>query len=98
MTKARLFGTPVQVQAGEESLTAVPRTAMGRYTYMPASDASGNSTPGARGILRGDGEPVELRVTEPLLGDFLASLNRTQDELNQRWSVQGRPGSNVACA
>ncbi len=68
---------------------------MGRYTYMPASD---NSTPGARGVLRGDGEPVELRVTEPLLGDFLASLNRTQDELNQRWSVQGQPGSNVACA
>ncbi|MFF3482102.1 hypothetical protein ACFYXC_02330 [Streptomyces sp. NPDC002701] len=77
-----------------KNLAASPAVVMGRYIYTPAS---AYSAPGARGTLHGDGKPVELQVTEPLLGEFLAFLNRAQSDLDQRWSAQGRPGGNVAC-
>ncbi|MDQ1038766.1 hypothetical protein QFZ75_005182 [Streptomyces sp. V3I8] len=95
MTKARILGTPVQARAGVGKLPAALEVEMGRYTYTPAS---AYSAPGARGSLHGDGASVELSVTETLLGDLLDSLNSAQDELDQRWGAQGRPGGNVACA
>ncbi|WP_308013567.1 hypothetical protein [Streptomyces beigongshangae] len=78
----------------QKNMIATPAVVMGRYIYTPAS---AYSAPDARGTLHGDGKPVELQVTEPLLGEFLAFLNRAQNDLNQRWSAQTRPGSNVAC-
>ncbi|WP_413757139.1 hypothetical protein [Streptomyces sp. MMBL 11-3] len=66
---------------------------MGRYIFTPAA---AYSAPGARGTLHGDGKPLELHVTEPLLGEFLGFLKRAQRDLDRRWSAQVRPGGNAA--
>ncbi|MEU9186173.1 hypothetical protein AB0D14_16805 [Streptomyces sp. NPDC048484] len=78
-----------------ENLIAYPAVVLGRYIYTPAS---AYSAPGATGTLHGDGKLVELQVTEPLLSDFLSSLSTAQNDLNQRWGGQERPGSKVALA
>jgi hypothetical protein len=61
--------------------------AVGRYVYTPAA---AYSSPDASGTLHKDGAKVELRVTEPLLSEFLRLLDTAQEELGRRWSGQGR--------
>ncbi|MFL1903207.1 hypothetical protein OG288_28510 [Streptomyces tauricus] len=70
-----------------------PAVVMGRYIFTPAA---AYSAPGARGTLHGDGKPVELYVTEPLLGEFVEYLSRAQKDLDQRWGAQEPSDGNVA--
>ncbi|MFJ2261355.1 hypothetical protein ACIOKD_23955 [Streptomyces sp. NPDC087844] len=71
-----------------------PAVVMGRYIFTPAA---AYSAPGARGTLHGEGKPVELFVTEPLLGEFLECLSRAQNDLDRRWGAQEQSNGNVAC-
>jgi hypothetical protein len=68
---------------------------LGRYTYTPAAV---HSSPDARGTLHGDGARVELRVTEPLLNEFLTLLDAAQEELSRRWNGQGHSSCHAAHA
>lgn len=43
----------------------------------------------------GDGVRVERQVTEPLLREFFALLEKIQEELNSRWNDQEYSGHQV---
>ncbi|MEV6182305.1 hypothetical protein ACIHAR_31930 [Streptomyces sp. NPDC052016] len=51
-----------------------------------------------RGTLHQDGARVETQVTESLLREFLALLEAAQEELNQRWNGQEKPGCHADLA
>ncbi|MEV7138434.1 hypothetical protein [Streptomyces tauricus] len=70
-----------------------PAVVMGRYIFTPAA---AYSAPGARGTLHGDGKPVELYVTESLLGEFVEYLSRAQKDLDQRWGAREHSDGNAA--
>ncbi|MET8247491.1 hypothetical protein ABZV31_25550 [Streptomyces sp. NPDC005202] len=65
-----------------EETPAGRAVALGPYTYIPApvhSTAAGNGT-----LTRG-GLPVALKVTEPLLRDFLDAMSALEADLARRW-------------
>ncbi|MEU5114150.1 hypothetical protein AB0G64_21920 [Streptomyces longwoodensis] len=60
---------------------------LGAYTYVPAPRGSAAVTNGA--LIR-DGRAVTLRVTEPLLRDFVESMLCMEADLARRWmTAQG---------
>lgn len=94
MKKPEPVHTPPHVHTVPKSTTGTPAVVMGRYIFTPAV---AYSAPGSRGTLHGDGKPVELYVTEPLLGELLECLGTAQKDLNRRWGTQAQSGGNVTC-
>jgi hypothetical protein len=93
MKKSKPVDVAPAVRTGREDAMGSPAVVMGRYIFTPAV---AYSSPGARGTLHGDGKPVELYVTEPLLGEFLECLNRAQSDLDRRWGAREHSHGNVA--
>ncbi|MET7683731.1 hypothetical protein [Streptomyces sp. NPDC005423] len=91
MTKTGLNGFPRRA-AGENDLFAGRVVAAGTYIYAP--DVAGSEIE-TRGSLDGDRTRVSLHITGSLLRDFLALMDRTQEEFNQRWDDQERYGFHV---
>lgn len=54
---------------------------LGPYTYIPAPGQQGT----ANGTLTTGGLPVVLRVTEPLLREFLDVMSALEADLARRW-------------
>ncbi|MFE7214257.1 hypothetical protein ACFY0A_24850 [Streptomyces sp. NPDC001698] len=83
MTKATregywgLFGG----QEREDSIAA-HAVALGPYTYLPAPV---HSSATVNGTLTRGGFPVALKVTEPLLRDFLDAMSTLEADLARRW-------------
>ncbi|MFI1164764.1 hypothetical protein ACH4UM_14370 [Streptomyces sp. NPDC020801] len=81
---ARLLG-----DRDREDASAGRAVALGPYTYFPAPVHSPVSISGT--LTRG-GLPVPLKVTEPLLRDFLDSMSALEADLARRWvRAAGRP-------
>ena len=91
MTKERSQGLP-QRNARTDNLPAVRDLAVGKYTFPPGAKYS---APVVQGPVIGDGTRVERQVTEPLLCEFLALLEKIQEELNSRWNDQEYSGHQV---
>jgi hypothetical protein len=60
-----------------------------KYTYVPGL---AHSALESHGTLHGNGGWTGPQVTQPLLHEFLALLEAAQEELNQRWDAQEKPG------
>ncbi|MEU7060147.1 hypothetical protein [Streptomyces sp. NPDC046197] len=89
MTKATREGY-FRLLAGQEreDSTAGGAVALGPYTYIPAPV---HSSAAANGTLTRGGLPVALKVTEPLLRDFLDAMSALEADLARRWVVsEGR--------
>ena len=70
----------------ENTSAAAQAVPLGPYTYLPApvhSSAAVNGT-----LTRGDC-PVALKVTEPLLRDFLDAVSTLEADLARRWVGSG---------
>ncbi|PZH02554.1 hypothetical protein C1I97_21120 [Streptomyces sp. NTH33] len=70
----------------ENTSAAAQAVPLGPYTYLPApvhSSAAVNGT-----LTRGD-RPVALKVTEPLLRDFLDAMSTLEADLARRWVGSG---------
>jgi hypothetical protein len=65
---------------------------VGKYTFQPGAEYA---TLTAQGPLAGDDVQFERQVTEPLLHEFLALLEKVQEELNSRWNGQDKSGRRV---
>ncbi|GAA2445711.1 hypothetical protein [Streptomyces glaucus] len=69
-------------------------TRLGPYTYLPAP---AHGSPAPNGALTKGGLPVTLRVTEPILRNFLDILAELEADLGRRWiTAQGTSGRRPA--
>lgn len=91
MTKERSQDLPRR-SVRTDDLPAVRDLAVGKYTFLPGGKCS---APVVQGTVIGDGARVERQVTEPLLREFFALLEKIQEELNSRWNDQEYSGHQV---
>ena len=83
MTKASREGYLRLLVGHERQDTSAGRAvALGPYTYVPAPVHSSATVSGT--LTRG-GLPVALKVTEPLLRDFLDAMSALEADLARRW-------------
>ncbi|MFF8946653.1 hypothetical protein ACF1A5_31205 [Streptomyces sp. NPDC014864] len=90
MTKATREGQYLRLFVGREreGTPAGRAVALGPYTYIPAPVHEAGP---ANGTLSRGGLPVALKVTEPLLRDFLDAMSALEADLARRWvGPQGR--------
>ncbi|GAA0929588.1 hypothetical protein [Streptomyces thermoalcalitolerans] len=77
-----------------ESTNAAQAVPLGPYTYLPAPVHSSATVNGV--LTRGDC-PVALKVTEPLLRNFLDVMSTLEADLARRWvgseARSARPGA-----
>lgn len=72
-----------------DNISAVRDLTVGKYTFQPGAECAALAVQGA---VAGDDVQFERQVTEPLLREFLALLEKVQEELNSRWNGQGNSG------
>ncbi|WP_445524934.1 hypothetical protein [Streptomyces cyslabdanicus] len=71
-----------------EDPVAAHAVALGPYTYLPAPV---HASTAVNGTLTRGGFPVALKVTEPLLRDFLDAMSTLEADLARRWlGAEGR--------
>ncbi|MFF9406192.1 hypothetical protein ACF1B0_11770 [Streptomyces anandii] len=65
-----------------QNTSASHAVALGPYTYSPAPV---HASATVNGTLTRGGLPVALKVTEPLLRDFLDAMSALEADLARRW-------------
>lgn len=81
-----------QRKAKTDNVPAVGDLTMGEYILLPGAACSAVT---AQGTGAGDDAWAQRQATEPLLREFLALLEKIQEELNSRWIGQGNSGRRV---
>lgn len=91
MTTARTQGLPRRTTR-TDNISAVRDLTVGKYTFQPDAECAALTVQSA--VARDDAQS-ERQVTEPLLREFLALLEKIQQELDSRWTGEEKSGRRV---